>query len=105
MTNGLNDTKEILINGKMFQGIGVIYTSKLEGQKNIFKTSHWTNSILTDSKYPIAARHFAFGFETTDLHNLLNFEYLLLDKEGKLIEFKTGEDKIPAINFTIQIKN
>ena len=31
MTNGLNDTKEILINGKMFQGIGVIYTSKLEG--------------------------------------------------------------------------
>ena len=34
-TNGLNDTKEILINGKLFQGIGVIYTSEVEGWKNI----------------------------------------------------------------------
>ena len=67
--------------------------------------SHWTNAVLTDSKYPITARHFAFGFETTDLHNLLNFEYSLLDEEGKLIEFKTGEDKIPAINSTIPIIN
>ena len=69
------------------------------------KTSHWTNAVLTDAKYPIAARHFALGFETTDLHNLLNFQYLLLDEEGKLIAFKTGEDKIPAIDFTIQIIN
>ena len=34
-TNGLNDDKEILINGKLFQGIGVIYTSEVEGWKNI----------------------------------------------------------------------
>ena len=105
MTNGLNNAKEILINGRLFQGIGVVYTWEIEGWKNILKTTHWTNAVLTDSKYPIAARHFTFGFETTDLHNLLNFEYLLLEEEGKLIEFKTGEDKIPAINFTIQIIN
>ena len=43
--------------------------------------------------------------ETTDLHNLLDFEYSLVDDTGKLIEFKTGEDKIPALNFTIQIVN
>ena len=30
-TKGLNNTKEILINGKMFKGIGVIYTSEIEG--------------------------------------------------------------------------
>ena len=34
-TNRLNDAKEILINGKLFQGIGVIYTSEIEGWKNI----------------------------------------------------------------------
>ena len=34
---------------------------------------------------------------------MLNFEVSLLDEEGKLIQFKTGEDKIPALNFTIQI--
>ena len=77
ITNGLNDAKEILINRKLFQGIGIIHTSEIEGWKNIEKTSHWTNAVLTDSKYPTAARHFAFGFETTDLHNLLNFEYWL----------------------------
>ena len=104
-TNGLNDAKEILINGILFQGIGVIYTSEIDGCKNIKKTSHWSNVVLTDSKYPIATRHLAFGFETTDLHNLLNFEYSLLDEVRKLIEFKKGKDKIPAINFTIQIIN
>ena len=29
--NGLNNAKEILINGKLFQGIGLIYTSEREG--------------------------------------------------------------------------
>ena len=28
------------------------------------------NAVLTHSAYPIAAKHFGFGFETTDLHNL-----------------------------------
>ena len=39
----------------------------------------------------------------TDVHNLLNFEYSLLDDEAKLIEFKSEENKVPALNFTIQI--
>ena len=69
----------------------------------IKKELHWTNVILTDSTYQIAANHFAFGFETTDLHNLLNFEYSLINDQGKLLEFKQGEDKIPALNFSIQI--
>ena len=53
--------------------------------------------------YPIAAKHFAFGFEITDLYNLLNFEYSLINDQGKLLEFKQGEDKITALNFSIQI--
>ena len=104
-TNGLNDAKEILINGKLVQGIGVIFTSEIEDWKNIKKTSDWVNVVLTDSQYPIEAKHFAFAFETTDLHNILNFEYSLVDDEGKLIELKTGEGKISALNFTIQIVN
>ena len=103
LTNGLNDTKDIFINRKIFQGIGVIYISEIENWDRIKKESHWTNVILTDSTYPIAAKHFAFGFETTDLHNLLNFEYLLVNDQGKLLEFQHGEDKIPALNFSIQI--
>ena len=72
-TNGLNNAKEILINGKLVQGIGVIFTSEIEDWKNIKKTSDWVNVVLADSQYLIAAKHFVFTFETTDLHNILNF--------------------------------
>ena len=102
-TNGLNNAKDILINGKIFQGVGVIYISEIENWNKIKKESQWTNLILTDSVFPIAAKHFAFGFETTDLHNLLNFECTLINDQRKLLEFKQGEDKIPALNFTMQV--
>ena len=71
--------------------------------KVLKKTSHWANAVFSNSDYPVAAKHFAFGFETIDLHSLLNFEYSLLDDEGKQIKFQKGEDKTPALNFTIQI--
>ena len=58
-TNGLNDAKDILINGKIFQGVGVIYISEIENWNKIKNESHWTNVILTDSAFPIAAKHFA----------------------------------------------
>ena len=36
-TNGLNDTKDIFINRKIFQGIGVIYISEIENWDKIKK--------------------------------------------------------------------
>ena len=102
-TNGLNDAKEILINSKIFQRISVIYISEIENWDKIKNKLHWTNVILTATIYPVAAKHFAFGFERTDLHNLLISEYSLINDQGKLLEFKQGEDKIPALNFTIQV--
>ena len=33
----------------------------------------------------------------------MNFEYSLINDQGKLLESKQGEDKTPALNFTIQI--
>ena len=58
---------------------------------------------LIDSIFPISSKHFAFRIETTDLDNLLNSEYSLVDDKGNLLQFNQGEDKIPALNFTIQI--
>ena len=52
---------------------------------------------------PMSSNHFAFGFITTNLHDLLNFEYSLLDDLGKLITFQKNEDKVPVLNFTLQI--
>ena len=89
--------------GKIFQGTDAIYISEIENWNKIKSESHWTNVVLTDSKFPIAAKHFAFGFKTTDFHNLLNFEYSLINDKAKTLEFTQGEDKIPALIFTIQI--
>ena len=36
-TNGLNDTKDILINRKIVKGIGVIYLSEISRWEKIFK--------------------------------------------------------------------
>ena len=102
-TNGLNGAKDILINGKLFQGIGVIYISEIANWDKIKNESLWTHVILTDSAFPIAAKHFAFAFETSDLHNLLNFEYSLITDKGKLLQFAEGEGKTPALNFTTQV--
>ena len=99
-TNGLNDAKDILINGKLFQGIGVTYISEIENWDKIKNESYWTHVILTDSAFPITAKHFAFAFETSGLHNLSNFEYSLITDKGKLLPFADGEDKIPASNYT-----
>lgn len=100
---GLNNGKDIFINGKLLRGMGVIYISEIEDWGKIKTKLHWINVLLTDSNYTIAAKYFIFGFETTDLHNLHNFQYSLIDNQGKLIKFKQGEDKIPALNFSIQI--
>ena len=56
-TNGLNDGKDILINSKIFQGIGIIYISEIENWNKIKNESHWTNVILTNLAYPVAAKH------------------------------------------------
>ena len=103
IANGLNGAKDLLISAKVFQGVGVIYISEIENWDKIKNESYWTNVILTDSTYLIAAKHFGFGCETTEFHNLLNFEYLLLNDQGKSLEFKQGEDKIPVLNFIIQV--
>ena len=102
-TSGLNDAKDILINRKIVKGIGVIYISEISGWQSIKKISHWANAVFFDSNYPVAAKHFAFGFQRTELHSHLNFEYSILDDEGKQVKFQKGEDKTLALNFTIQI--
>ena len=47
--------------------------------------------------------HFTFAFETSDLHNLLNFEYSMITDKEELLKFADGEDKIPALTFTLQV--
>ena len=100
--NGLNETKESLINGKLFKTVGVINPSEIEFWDKVKGKSKWTNAVFTDSENPKVATHFTFAFTTTNLNDLLNFEFILLDDEAKPMKFPTNEDKVPVLTFTIQ---
>ena len=93
----------MLINGKLFQGIGAIYNSEIENWDKIQNKSHWLNVKLTDSLIPITAKHFAFAFETQDFNNLPNFEYSLLNGKRELLKFADDDTKVPALNLSIQV--
>ena len=104
IVEGLNDARDIFINGKLYKSIGCIYTNEIEGWDKIKKTtSNWVNCKFSNSKYPFGAKHLSFEFDTTSFHNLLDFNLNLLDQNGKEITFLTTEQKVPALNFTIQI--
>ena len=101
---GLNEAKDILINGKMYKAIGCIYTNEIEGWDQIKKiTSNWVACKLSNSKYPFGAKHLGFEFITDGLKALIDFTLYLIDQNGNEITFAATEEKTPSLNFTIQI--
>ena len=103
VTNSLLEAPTHFINDTNYNGLGVIYTSEIDRWHYIRGGSFWTNVTLTDSALPIAAKHFAFGFESQNFNSLLKFQYSLLNDKGNLIKFRNGETKVPTLNFSIQI--
>ena len=103
VTNSLLEAPTHFINDTNYNGLGAIYTSEIDRWHYIRGGSFWTNVTLTDSALPIAAKHFAFGFESQNFNSLLKFQYSLLNDKGNLIKFQKGETKVPTLNFSIQI--
>ena len=102
--SGLNEARDILINGKVYKAIGCIFTNEIEAWDKIKKTtSNWVSCKLTNSRYPHAAKHLAFVFDTTSLSSLLSFTLNLIDQTGKEISFLNTEQKVPALYYSIQI--
>ena len=102
--NGLTDAKETIVNAKSIKVLGVVNINQIESWDKLKGKKKWVNVLFNNSDLePMSSKHFAFEFITTNLHNLLNFEYSLLDDIGKLITFQKDEDKVPVLNFTIQI--
>ena len=101
---GLNEVRDIMINGKVYKSIGCIFTNEIEQWDKIKKTtSNWVSCKLTNSRYPHSAKHLAFIFDTPSLSSLLSFTLYLIDQNGKEISLSTSEQKVPALNYTIQI--
>ena len=91
ISNGLNDARTSLINGKVYKIIGVVNVNELTNWTELNGKSKWVDIVFNDSENPTLAKHFAFAFETTNLNDLLNFELSLLDNKAKPIKFAAAE--------------
>ena len=85
--NGLNDAKDSLINGKLYESIDVININKINDWIKQKGESKWVNIIFNNSENPTLAKHFVFALETVNLSDLINFQLSLLDDEAKPIKF------------------
>ena len=96
-------TLKTLENGKIFKTLGVININQIDQWEKLKDKLKWVNAVFNDSENRTMAKHFAFGFRTVSLQDILKFEFSLLDDEGKLITFISSKQKVPILNFTIQI--
>ena len=102
--SGLNEAKDMLLNGKKIKTIGCIYTNEIEGWNDVRKkTSNWVQCKFSDKRYLVGAKHIGFEFITTRVNALIDFSLYLLDQNGKEITFASTEKKTPILNFSIQV--
>ena len=100
--NGLNDTKETLLSRKLFKTLGVININQIEEWQKLKRKSKQANAVLNNSEDPTVAKHFAFGFTTIILQDILNFEFSLLDDEANLTTFISSEQKVLILNLLLR---
>ena len=102
--NRLTDANVTLLNGKVVKSLGQLSLNKVEEWGRVRGLFRWINIVFIDTEISVSeARHFGYGFATKSLNDLLNFNVIFLDGEGKLIDWRETEKKVPVLDFTIQI--
>ena len=94
--SGLNDTIKALINRKLYKMLGVINLSEIYNLEN-----RWVNTVF--DKDIKKSDHFAFGFITDSVRDILKFSFSLLNDKVEIISFTSSEQKMPVLNFKIQV--
>ena len=90
--DGLNNTKEALINSKLIKVIGICYLNELKDWQLVKGQSKRSQAVFADSE-EINTSHFAFAFLTRNVSDLLRFTITLLDGNGEKITFPKEEKK------------
>ena len=84
-TSGLIDAKYRLVNGKLYQTIGVINLNKIKNRNEIEKSSQWVNVNFQAQGNNRDAKHFSYGLITKNTGDVLNFTLKLIDDENNKI--------------------
>ena len=94
--------KQPLVNGKIYNIIGIINLDKVNNWDYINETSLQGNVNFNEPKQINNIDHLSFSLKTLSL-NMLGFSINLTDDHNKLIEFNRGETKISILNFKIEV--
>ena len=101
LCSGLNGAKKALINGKLYEMLGVSNLSEICKLKNIRGSSRWVNAV--SDKDIKKSDHFAFSLITGNVWDAWNFSFSLLNDKAELISFPSSKQKVPVLNFKIQV--
>ena len=99
----LNNAKVVLINGKIYNILGIINLDKISNWEYIKGKSLWVNVSFTEQEQINDSKHLSFSFKILPLNDLLNFSINLIDDDNKSIKFNSGEQKISILNFKIEV--
>lgn len=99
VSNGLGNTRDSLINGKPFKILGVVNVDSIYNWEKTKWVLNWINVTTEDSDTLYKAQHFAFGFKTQNLQDILSFRFTLLDSYTNKIEFVDDGNKVTIVNF------
>ena len=81
----LNDAKIALINGKIYNILGIINLNKINNWEYIKGKSLWVNVNFNGTDHINNSEHIYFLFERLSLNDLLDFSINLIDNNGKAI--------------------
>ena len=99
----LNNAKTALINGKIYNILGIINLNKINNWDYIKGKSLWVNVNFDEPKQINNSEHLSFSFKNFSLNGLLDFSINLIDDNNKPFEFNSGETKISILNFEIEV--
>ena len=99
----LNNAKVALINGKIYNILGIINLDKISNWEYIKGKSLWVNVSFTDQEQINDSKHLSFSFKTLSLNDFPNFGINLIDDDNKPVKFSSGEQKISILNFKIEV--
>ena len=99
---GLSNAKEVLINSKTENVLGVTCLSKILNFELSKAQTKRSQAIFGDSESHNNSLHLAFAFITRNITDL-SFTVTLFDGNRKKLTFPSNEKKIPTIGFRIEV--
>ena len=99
----LNSAKKALINGKIYDVLGVVNLREIKNWDSIKMNSIHVNVKFDDSHFMENAKHVGFKFKTSFPTEFLEFTCELLDDKANQINFVSGEQKVLILDIQIDI--